>query len=100
MATLRYVKTLEQVKKAAEANPEFLESSITSIRAVYETDPKIAAAVLPQPLEPTERPLVSVVLSNVKMHITPEFTFEIGAASFGVMRPTTASRARISSPCP
>ena len=25
------------------------------------------------------------MLSNVKMHITPEFTFEIGAASFGVM---------------
>ena len=32
MARLRYVKTLEQVKQAAEANPEFLSSSVRSIR--------------------------------------------------------------------
>jgi acetoacetate decarboxylase len=85
MAKLRYVKTLEQVKKAAEANPEFLSSTIRSIRAVYETDPAIVAAILPRPLEPLERPEVSLVLSHVAMHITPEFTFEIGAASLGVL---------------
>jgi acetoacetate decarboxylase len=85
MAKLRYVKTLEQVKRAAEANPEFLKSEITTLRAVYETDPAIAAAVLPQPLEPTARPEVSVVVSNVKMHMSPEFVFEIGAGSLGVM---------------
>jgi acetoacetate decarboxylase len=84
MARLRYVKTAEQVRKAAEANPEFLSSTIRSVRAVYETDRAIVAAVLPRPLEPTERPEVSVVLSHVAMHISPELTFEVGAGSFGV----------------
>lgn len=84
MARLRYVKTLEQVKKAAEANPEFLSSTVRSIRAVYETDPEIVAAVMPKPLEPTDRPEVCVTFSHVAMHITPEFTFEIGSGVFGV----------------
>ena len=61
MARLRYVKTLEQVEKAARSNPEFLSSTIRSIRAVYETEPAIVAAVLPPPLEPTDRPEISVV---------------------------------------
>jgi acetoacetate decarboxylase len=84
MATLRYVKNLEQVKKAAEANPEFLESTVRSVRCVYETDPAIVAALLPRPLEPTDRPEMNVTFSHVAMHITPEFTFEIGSAIFGV----------------
>jgi acetoacetate decarboxylase len=84
MAKLRYVKTLEQVKKAAETNPEFLESTVRSVRVVYETDPAIVAAVMPRPLEPTARPEVCVTFSHVAMHITPEFTFEIGSAIFGV----------------
>jgi acetoacetate decarboxylase len=78
------VKTLEQVKKAAESNPEFLESTVRSVRCVYETDPAIVAAVLPKPLEPTDRPEVNVTFSHVAMHITPEYTFEIGSAIFGV----------------
>ena len=49
MATIRYAKTPEQVKKAAEANPEFLSSTVRSVRCVYETDPAIIAAV-PSPL--------------------------------------------------
>ncbi len=84
MAKLRYVKTLEQVKKAAESNPEFLESTVRSVRCVYETDPAIVAAIMPRPLEPTDRPEVCVTFSHVAMHITPEFTFEIGSAIFGV----------------
>ena len=84
MARLRYVRTLEQVKKAADANPEFLKSTVRSLRAVYETDPGIVEAVIPKPLEPTERPQVCVTCSHVAMHITPEFTFEIGSAVFGV----------------
>jgi acetoacetate decarboxylase len=84
VAKLRYVKTLEQVKKAAESNPEFLESTVRSVRCVYETDPAIIAAVLPKPLEPTDRPEVNVTFSHVAMHITPEYTFEIGSAIFGV----------------
>ena len=84
MTTLRYVKTLDQVKKADESNPEFLDSTVQSIRAVYETDPAIVAAVIPQPLEPTDRPEVCVTFSHVSMHITPEYTFEIGSTIFGV----------------
>ncbi len=84
MARLRYVRTLEQVKKAADANPEFLKSTVRSLRAVYETDPGIVEAVIPKPLEPTERPQVCLTCSHVAMHITPEFTFEIGSAVFGV----------------
>ncbi len=84
MARLRYVKTLEQVKQAAEANPEFLSSTVRSIRCVYETDPAIVAAVMPKPLEPTERPEVCATLSHVAMHVSPELTIEIGSAIFGV----------------
>ncbi len=84
MARLRYVKTLDQVKQAAEANPEFLSSSVRSIRCVYETDAAIAAAVLPKPLEPTEKPEVCVTFSHVAMHVSPELTIEIGSAIFGV----------------
>ena len=84
MSKLRYVKTLEQVKRAAEANPEFLESTVTSLRAVYETDPAIVAAVMPKPLEPTDRPEVCVTCSHVAMHLSPDLTIEIGSAIFGV----------------
>ena len=49
MAILRYVKTPEQVAKASAENPEFMESTVYSIRCVYETDPAIHRAVLPQP---------------------------------------------------
>ena len=84
MARLRYVKTPEQVRAAAERNPEFLESHVRSLRCVYETDPAIAAAVLPAAFKPTERPEVCVTFSHVAMKITPDFTFEIGSAIFGV----------------
>ena len=83
MAILRYVKTPEQVDRAADSNPEFLESTVYSIRCVYETDPAIHRAVLPQPLEPAEKPEICVTFSKVAMHITPEYTFEIGSAVFG-----------------
>ncbi len=83
MATLRYVKTPEQAKKGQEENPEFLDSTVRSIRCVYETSEPIARALLPQPLE-LARPEIHVTFSHVAMHITPEFTFEIGSAIFGV----------------
>jgi acetoacetate decarboxylase len=83
MAKIRYAKTLEQVKKAAESNPEFLSSTVRSVRCVYETDASIIAAITPKPLEPAERPEICVTFSHVAMHITPEYTFEIGSAIFG-----------------
>jgi len=84
MALLRYAKTMAQVAKAAEGNPEFLKSRVRSIRVVYETDPQIVAAVLPKPLQPAARPEVGVTFSHVAMQIRPDFAFEIGAAVFGV----------------
>ena len=41
MARLRWIKTPEQLKQAAEANPEFMESNVRSVRIVYETDPEL-----------------------------------------------------------
>jgi len=84
MARVRWVKSLEQVKRAAEANPEFLPSTVRSIRCVYETDPAIAAAVVPRPLVPAARPEVCVTFSHVAMELGPGVTFEIGSAIFGV----------------
>ncbi len=84
MARVRYVKSLEEVKKSAEANPEFLESTVRSIRCLYETDPEVAAAVVPKPLEPTPDALVALTFSHVAMHISPELTIEIGSTIFGV----------------
>ena len=84
MATLRLLKSQEQLKAAAEANPEFLDSTVHSIRAEYETDPALAKAVVPQPLEVVEPGIVCVTCSNVAIHINPEFTFEIGSMIFGV----------------
>jgi acetoacetate decarboxylase len=84
MAKVRYVKTLDQVKAAWESNPEFTRSRVCSIRCEYETEPAIAAAVVPKPLETTERSRVCVTFSHVAIEITPEFTLEIGSAIFGV----------------
>jgi acetoacetate decarboxylase len=84
MSHLRYVKSPDEIKRSRETNPEFLESHVRSLRVVYETDAAVAAALVPRPLEPFERPEVCVTFSHVAMKITPEFTFEIGSAVFGV----------------
>lgn len=84
MARLRYRKSPEQVREAAESNPEFLESTVRSIRCVYATDPALVAAVIPEPLKPTDRPEVCVTFSHVAMHLSPELTIEIGSTIFGV----------------
>jgi acetoacetate decarboxylase len=83
MARLRYVKTLEQVKRDAERHPEFLSSTVRSLRVVYETDPALAAALVPHPLEPAARPEICVTFSHVAMHLSPELTIEIGSTIFG-----------------
>jgi acetoacetate decarboxylase len=84
MARLRWVKGEDEIRQSAENNPEFLESTVRSVRCVYETDPALVEAVIPRPLKPTDRPEVCVTFSHVAMHITPEFTFEIGSTIFGV----------------
>jgi acetoacetate decarboxylase len=82
MARLRYLKTLEQVKRDAERNPEFLSSVVRSLRVVYETDPALAAALVPRPLEPAPRPEILVTFSHVAMQL-PGMTIEIGSTIFG-----------------
>jgi acetoacetate decarboxylase len=84
MARLRWVKSLDQVKRDAERSPEFLSSTVRSLRVVYETSPALAAAVVPKPLVANPRGEVCATFSHVAMHITPEFTLEIGSAVFGV----------------
>jgi acetoacetate decarboxylase len=82
MARLRYVKSLEQVKRDAEARPDLLPSTVRSLRVVYETDPALAAALVPQPLIPAPRPEIQVTFSHVAMQL-PGATIEIGSAIFG-----------------
>jgi acetoacetate decarboxylase len=84
MPTLRYVKSPDQIARARAGNAEFLESTVRSIRCVYRTDAAIAAALVPQPLVVDPSSEVCVTFSSVAIHISPEFTFEIGSAIFGV----------------
>ncbi|MFT5040869.1 MAG: acetoacetate decarboxylase, partial [Hyphomicrobiaceae bacterium] len=84
MPTLRYVKTPEQIERARSSNPEFTDSTVRSVRCVYRTDLAIARALVPQPLVVDESAEICVTFSNVAIHITPEYTFEIGSGIFGV----------------
>src|SRR5207247_7213761 len=80
MGKIRYVKTPEELRLAAKFDPEFLPSSLRQIRAVYETDPELIAAVLPPPLAPGSRPEIGVTISQVAVHMAPGFDIAIGAA--------------------
>ncbi len=62
-----------------------LNNTVRSIRATYETDPAVYAALLPQPLTPIGRPEVWLQLAHVAMHWSPERTIEIGALSMGLV---------------
>lgn len=84
MAKNRYVKTPDELQRAAALNPEFLPSTTRQIRACYETDPEVAAAVLPPPLAPAPRPEVGVTISQVSIQMAPGLSIDIGAAVFGV----------------
>jgi acetoacetate decarboxylase len=83
MTRLRYVKTLEQVKKARENDQEFLQSSMRQIRAEYETDEKVYRALVTKPLEPLAKSTVCVTFTDIAMHLSSR-TIAIGAAIFGV----------------
>jgi acetoacetate decarboxylase len=81
MARLRYVKDT-----SVEAGPPKAKTAHTvrSLRARYLTHPEIAAALLPRPLEPAPSPEIFVQFAHVAMHLAPERTVEIGAATVGV----------------
>lgn len=80
MAKIRYVRD----NSTPQAAPAGLNNTVRSVRAIYETDPEIAAAVLPRPLVLGDRPTIFVQFAHVAMHVSPENTIEIGAATVGV----------------
>jgi acetoacetate decarboxylase len=84
MSKNRYVKSPAELIVAEKFNPEFLPSTLRQIRALYETDTEIVAAVLPPPLQPAARPEVGVTISQVAMQLAPGFDISIGAALLGV----------------
>jgi acetoacetate decarboxylase len=83
MARLRYVKD-GSGDGPAKAGGSKLRHSVQSVRAFYETEPEIAKALLPRPLEPAASPEIFVQFANVAMHLSEERTVQIGAATVGV----------------
>lgn len=80
MARLRYVQGPVQAPQTSGLN-----NTVRTVRTVYETDPEIAKALLPQPLVASARPEIFLQFAHVAMHVTPETTVEIGALTLGVM---------------
>jgi len=58
MSRVRYAKSLRDLERAGELGGGFLESTVRSIRCVYETDSEVAQAVVPRPLEALTDPMV------------------------------------------
>ncbi len=81
MARLRFVK---DISTSAPTAAPALKNTVRSIRAVYETDAAIVAALLPKPLLPRARPEIFVQFAHVAMHVSPENTIEIGATTVAV----------------
>jgi acetoacetate decarboxylase len=82
MARLRYVKNAS-TNGSTQSGGSKIRHTVKSIRALYETEPEIARALLPKPLEPSA-PEIFVQFANVAMHLSEERTVEIGAATVGV----------------
>lgn len=83
MARLRYVKD-GSVERPAKPGGSRLRHTVQSIRALYETEPEIAKALLPRPLEPAASPEIFIQFANVAMHFAEDRTVQIGAATVGV----------------
>ena len=84
MARLRYVKNASGNGTVKKSGAQKTRHTVQSVRGWYETEPEIAKAVLPQPLEPASSPEIFVQFANVAMHVSEERTIEIGAATVGV----------------
>ena len=82
MARLRYVKN-GAGNGTQKTGSSKIRHTVKSIRALYETEPEIARALLPKPLEPAA-PEIFVQFANVAMHLSEERTVQIGAATVGV----------------
>jgi acetoacetate decarboxylase len=83
VARLRYVKDLGADGTAAPGGRP-IRHKVRSVRALYETEPEIARALLPRPLVPAPRPEIFVQFANVAMHFPDDRVVEIGAATVGV----------------
>ena len=83
MGRLRYVKDTGGSGAAPPASSS-IRHAVKSLRALYETEPEIAKALLPRPLKPAESPEIFVQFANVAMHFPDERVVEIGAATVGV----------------
>ena len=83
MARLRYVKSAGKERESQEGSSK-IRHSVRSLRAWYETEPEIARALLPRPLEAAASPEVFVQFANVAMHFSESKTVEIGAATVGI----------------
>lgn len=83
MAKVRYVKDLSKTGSTGGIGSASMRTSVRTFRAIYETEPEIAAAVLPKPLVLTE-PKIFVQFAHVIMHLSDTNKIEIGAATVGV----------------
>ncbi|MFA5121065.1 acetoacetate decarboxylase family protein [Zavarzinia sp.] len=83
MAKVRYVKDLSKTGSTGGVGSASMRTSVRTFRAIYETEPEIAAAVLPKPLVLTE-PKIFVQFAHVIMHVSDTHKIEIGAATVGV----------------
>lgn len=80
MTRLRYLRGPVETRSTGGLN-----NTVRSIRATYETDPDVYAAMLPKPLTAVSRPEIFLQMAHVAMHVTPERTVEIGALTMGVV---------------
>src|SRR5687768_10305996 len=81
MGRVRYGARTPEELTNREVQATSVGAWATSLVAVYETDPDIVAAVLPPPLKPSDRPLVTVKVATVDLgRGLPPF----GAGSFAV----------------
>jgi acetoacetate decarboxylase len=89
MAKIRYAARSEDELRNREVQATALGAWATVLTVLYETDPEIAAAVLPPPLEPFEEPLVRITIATVDMdHGIPTFgggTFAVRARHEGTV---------------
>lgn len=85
MTLPRYVKTPEQLARAAANNAEFLPSTARQLVVDYRTDFDVAAAVVPKPLEVDDRAVVHVAISQVEMHLPSGIDLTIGSGVVGIL---------------
>ncbi|HUC36676.1 MAG TPA: acetoacetate decarboxylase family protein [Acidimicrobiales bacterium] len=77
---MRYAAREPEQIRSREVERTSVGAWSTVLVATYETDPRVAASVLPRPLEPSSRPLAKVTFASVDISGMGRF----GAGSFSV----------------